>query len=103
MLPKDFKNVDWKSKCQNLLSNCQTEIKKTTAIGKKMIMASKTNTELHQVYEALGRKVFAAIKSDELKWDDDEVRQIIECIDRSQEDLNHYEEEVTSIKKGDQE
>ena len=45
------KNPNWSKKFIQVLQHCQDELKKTTEIGKKMISASKTNSELHELYE----------------------------------------------------
>ena len=45
----------WKNKVQDILHTCQEELKRTTEIGKKMLSASSTNSELHSAYEELGR------------------------------------------------
>ena len=56
-------NVDWKNKFNDLLNTCQTELKKTTQIGMKMLSASQSNAKLHETYEALGLWLKEAIEN----------------------------------------
>ena len=88
----------WGNRFQELLQACQTELIKTTQIGMKMLSASQSNTELHEEHEALGILVVNAIKSGELKWENDKVTDIIENIDKLKEELHSFEKEVQSLK-----
>jgi len=88
----------WKEKFQELITVCQDEIRKTTAIGKKMISASKTNTNLHEAYEALGHMVANALKTNELQWDNPKVKELLKAINRYETELNVLETDVSQIK-----
>ncbi|MBT3984592.1 MAG: hypothetical protein HOE90_24765 [Bacteriovoracaceae bacterium] len=92
------KSKDWKNKVQGLLSVCQTEIKKTTAIGKKMVGATMTSSNLHESYEELGKLVFNSLKSGELSWDNQASKELIEKIDCFENDLKKFEMDVKTIK-----
>jgi superfamily I DNA/RNA helicase len=88
----------WGNRFQELLQACQTELKKTTQIGMKMLSASQSNTELHEEHEALGILVVNAIKSGELDWENESVKSIIENIDKLKDELHSFEEEVQNLK-----
>ena len=88
----------WGHRFQELLQACQTELKKTTQIGMKMLSASHSNTELHEEHEALGVLVVNAIKNGELNWENESVKSIIENIDKLKDELHSFEEEVQNLK-----
>ncbi|MBL7665099.1 MAG: hypothetical protein JNM93_08200 [Bacteriovoracaceae bacterium] len=98
----DFDLNTWKAKFQDLVQSAQDEIKKTTAIGKKMISASKSNSTLHDAYEKLGILVEKAIHNNEIKWEDPQVTEILEQIKNCKDELNRFEEEVRQIKTSPQ-
>lgn len=89
---------DWKNKVNEIFQVCQDEFKKTTEIGKKMISASKTNSCLHETYEEIGSLVVQALKDGDLKWDNPRVNELIETINKCEEDLELIEGEVNKIK-----
>lgn len=91
-------NGQWSNRFQELLQACQTELKKTTQIGMKMLSASQSNAELHEEHESLGQMVVDAIKNGELVWENEKVKAIIENIDKLKEELHAYEEQVQNIK-----
>ncbi len=88
----------WRVKVQELFQVCQDELKRTTEIGKKMLTASKTNTNLHDAYEELGVLVVKAIKSGSLEWDHPRVKELVHQIDNCEKDLEVIEEEVNKIR-----
>ena len=88
----------WKNKVQSILHVCQEELKKTTEIGKKMLSASTTNSELHNAYEELGQIVKNKIESKELVVEDPKVHQMIEMINKKEQALEEIEREVRKIK-----
>jgi hypothetical protein len=88
----------WKNKFQDLMQSCQDELKRTTAIGKKMLSASRSNSQLHEVYEELGRITLEAIKAGELEWDNADVKSVIEKIEQLEVELKEYEEDLQKIK-----
>ncbi len=92
----------WGNRFQELLQACQTELKKTTQIGMKMLSASQSNAQLHEEHEALGMLVVQAIKSGELSWGNETVKSIIENIDKLKEELHTYEEQVQNLKTADE-
>ncbi len=89
---------NWKMKLGEIVSVCQDEIKRTTEIGKRMLSASKTNTDLHESYEALGRYICEQVRMEKIKLDDDEVTRLIEKISNCEETLRGLEKEVSKIK-----
>lgn len=52
---------EWKIRVQEILTVCHEEFRKTTTIGKKMLSASRTTTNLHEAYEELGRLLYEAM------------------------------------------
>lgn len=100
MSNKNDENIDWKNKFNDLLNTCQTELKKTTQIGMKMLSASQSNAKLHETYEALGLWLKEAIESDELKIEDQKVLDLIAEANQLESDLETFESEVQTIKKG---
>lgn len=89
----------WKAKFQTILNQAHSELKKTTAIGMKMLSASQSNTQLKESYEKLGVLVLDAIKNGDLDWDNPEVKSLASKIDQLEHDLKQLEEEVQNIKK----
>ena len=88
----------WKNKVQNILNLCQEELKKTTEIGKKMLSASSTNSDLHSAYEELGLYIKSQIEKEKLVVDDSKVLQLIESIKEKEKTLEEIENEVKKIK-----
>ncbi len=98
---KDDKSdqTDWRLKLSDLVQTCQSELKKTTKIGMKMISASQATTELHESYEEVGRWLVEKIKAGELEIDDVRVEGLISKIDELEAQLKSFEDEVQDIKK----
>jgi pyruvate formate-lyase activating enzyme-like uncharacterized protein len=92
------KNVEWRSKMQEVFQVCQDELKKTTEIGKRMLSASKTNSTLHESYEELGVLLVDAIKTKKIVWDDERVQSLIKRIDGCESDLENIEDQVNKIR-----
>ncbi|MBK24232.1 MAG: hypothetical protein CME70_09560 [Halobacteriovorax sp.] len=92
------KQPGWQSRFQEILQTCQDEVKRTTEIGKKMLTASRTNTNLHEAHEELGQLVVRSIESGELKWENPKVIELLEKIKDCEKDLETIEEEVNKIK-----
>ena len=88
----------WKTKVQNIFNLCHDELKKTTEIGKKMLSASSTNSDLHSAYEELGHHIKKQIESEALNIDDQKVHDLIRRIKEKEETLEEIEQEVRKIK-----
>lgn len=88
----------WKQRVQDLFNTAQEELKRTTEIGKKMLSASKTNTDLHESYEELGIMVVEAIRKGTLEWDNPRVKELINSIENCEQDLSEIEKEVNHIR-----
>lgn len=91
-------NNEWKKKIQNAWDTCQSEVKKTTNIGKKMFSASKTNSFLHESYEELGKLVCESLDSGDLKWENPKVEVLMDKIAQCQENLKEIEVEMNKLK-----
>lgn len=89
----------WKDKFQEILNVCQSELKRTTEIGKKMLSASKANSDLHEAYEDLGRLVEQCMNSKSLEWNNSEANEILSKIRDYKIHLEEIEGEVKEIKK----
>lgn len=93
------KNKSFQSRFQSFLNTCQDELKKTTSIGKSMINASKTNSQLREAYEELGRLVFKALEENTLNWDNTAAKDYVEKIKKYQVEMENLENEVQYIKE----
>lgn len=91
--------TDWRIKLNDIVNTCQSELKKTTKIGMKMLSASQANSQLHESYEFLGKWLYSSLKSGKLKVEDEEVLNMIKKIATLEEDLNGLEKDVQNIKK----
>lgn len=88
----------WKNKVQDILHICQEELKKTTEIGKKMLSASTTNSDLHNAYEELGLIMKKKIEDQELVINDPKIHEMIRMIKEKENTLEEIEKEVRKIK-----
>jgi anti-sigma28 factor (negative regulator of flagellin synthesis) len=95
----DKNTQDWKLKLNDLVQTCQSELKKTTKIGMKMLSASQSNAQLHETYEELGHWLKNSIESGDLKIEDAKVIELIAKVRQLESELEGYEEEVQNIKK----
>lgn len=93
------KNIDWRSNFKKIYEMCQGELKKTTALGKKMYSASQTNSGLADAYQELGELVVKALQSGELQWDDPKVKDLVEKIESYKNELEKIEKDLHKIKK----
>ena len=89
----------WKDKVQYVIKVCHGEIKRTTDIGKKMILASKTNNSLRENYERLGEILCQEIEKGKVEIDHPEVSELIATIKSRENDLETIEKDVQVIKK----
>ncbi len=92
--------ADWREKLNDLMQVAQSEIKKTTQIGLKMLSASQSNEQLHDIYEMLGKWLIAEVQSGKLQIDDVEVEGLIAKVRDLEKELEGYEQDVQDIKKG---
>lgn len=90
---------DWKGRFNDLLQSCQSELKRTTQIGMKMLSASQSNVQLHEAYEELGRLAKEALAAKELNWENARASELCESIQKLELELEGLEEEVQNIKK----
>jgi len=88
----------WREKMNDMLKVCQDEIVKTTEIGKKMLNASKANSELHETYEKIGEFLVASLRNNEHTWDHPQVERYLKKIEECEENLENIEEAVNKIK-----
>jgi hypothetical protein len=89
----------WKTRFQELLGVCQDEIKKTTAIGVKMLNATASTSKLQESYQELGQLAYKAIKEGRLEWSDANVKILMTQIEQCQQRLDFFEEELQKIKR----
>lgn len=92
------KQNDWRTKFHDIFQTCSDELKRTTEIGKKMLSASKTNTNLHEAYEELGVLAAKAIKNNELTWENEKVKKLLKTIEGCESDLKNIEDQVNDIR-----
>jgi hypothetical protein len=96
---RDPNNESWRKKALGVLQACEVELRRTTAIGMKMIHASKASGDLHSTYEELGRLVAKSIKDGELEWDNLRVQHLIAKADELESHLSDMEGQVQGLKK----
>ncbi len=89
----------WKKRVLGAVHACEAEFRRTTAIGMKMIHASRASAELHDCYEELGRHVARAIKSGELDWKDPQARVLMTQAEELEQALHDMEGDVQELKK----
>ncbi len=92
----DQKNI--KNKCHSFIGNLKTEILRTSAIGKKMLTAGRTNSHLKDTYEELGRIIENKVSSGEIEIDDAKIRSLLHTIKACKKDLREIEEQVNKIR-----
>ena len=88
----------WKKRAFGVFQACEVELRRTTAIGMKMVQASKASSELHETYEELGRHLVKAIKNKELEWKDPYIRILMTRADDLELLLNDMEGDVQQMK-----
>jgi response regulator RpfG family c-di-GMP phosphodiesterase len=87
-----------KEKLNQLCKVFVRELKRTTEILKRLISASKTNTDLNETYEELGRLLVKGIENNEISCQNERVAKLIEKVKRCENDLASMEDEVNQIK-----
>ncbi|MFW5887917.1 MAG: hypothetical protein ACOCUH_03880 [Bacteriovoracia bacterium] len=88
----------WVDRFNEVMNNCQEEVKKITQIGKNMVSASQTSNNLKELYEQLGQTTESLVKTGQLDSDNETIVQLLEKIANCQEELKNIEEEVQRIK-----
>ena len=96
---RDQNNESWRKKAMGVIQACEHELRRTTAIGMKMIHASKASTDLHDTYEELGRLVAKSIKSGELEWKDPRARVLMTNAEELEALLHEMEGHVQELKR----
>ncbi len=98
---RDANNESWRKKALGVLQACEHELKRTTAIGMKMIHASKASTELHDTYEELGRLAAKGLREGTLDWGNPRAHVLRAQADELEQLLHEMEGEVQDLKKPD--
>jgi hypothetical protein len=80
------------------LLNFLKDLKKTSAMGKKMLTASRTNAHLKDTYEDLGRLLENGIENGDLQWDSPKLRSLLHTIKACKSDLHELEKKMNKIK-----
>jgi hypothetical protein len=89
----------WRHKAVGVWQVCETELKKTTAIGLKMISASKANGELNEAFEDLGRHLYQSLKTGRHEWHDSKVKMLCQRIQELDHFMHTMEDQVQLLKK----
>ena len=89
---------DWKKRLSDVLNSCQGELKKTTEIGRKMLAASRRNSELKEAYEMLGLMAMSDVKNGKMQWNNTKAMDLIKKIEKFEEELQKMEGDVQDIK-----
>jgi hypothetical protein len=95
----DQDSGDWKDRFNDLVQTCQTELKKTTKIGIKMLSATQSNSQLHESYEELGKWLVEEVSAKRIKVDDVRIEGLISKISDLKNQLSEFEDDVQEIKK----
>lgn len=88
----------FKNKFNKMFFSLHQEILKTSAIGKKLLTAGRTNSHLKETYEELGRIIEQKVERGELNIDDSKIRSLLHTIQACKKDLKEIEEQVNRIK-----
>ncbi len=78
--------------------NLHKELLKTSAIGKKMLTASRTNAHLKDTYEELGKLLEKGVENGEVDWDSPKMRALLHTIKACKKDLEEIEKKMNKIK-----
>lgn len=92
------KRSQYRSRFNFWLATMTQEFRKTTAIGKKMLTASRTNAHLKDTYEELGRLLERGVENGEIDWDSPKMRALLHTIKACKKDLEEIERKMNSIK-----
>ncbi|MBY0413410.1 MAG: hypothetical protein K2Q18_04565 [Bdellovibrionales bacterium] len=92
------KRSQLKGKFNFWLLNFHKEIMKTTAIGKKMLTAGRTNAHLKDTYEELGRLLERGVENGDVDWDSPKMRALLHTIKACKKDLEEIERKMNNIK-----
>ena len=100
-MSRNSSQSQWKDKFHTLLNSAGSELKRTTAIGIKLVSASQANSQLHEKMEELGKLAAEKMEAGQLQWSDDKAQDILGEIKKLQATLEAYEEDVQHIKNSD--
>ena len=87
-----------KGKFDFWLLSFHKEIMKTSAIGKKMLVASRTNAHLKDTYAELGKHLVRGVDCGEVEWDSPKMRSMIHTVKACRNDLQEIENKMNVIK-----
>lgn len=96
---KQNDQTDWKLKINGILNTCQSELKKTTKIGMKMLSASQSNAQLHESYEEIGKWLLSEVANGNIKVDDVRIEGLIAKVQELETQLQDFEQDVQDIKR----
>lgn len=88
----------WKRKVHLFFNSCQSEFKRTTEIGRKMLSASKTSTTLRDAYEELGQILEKEIDQGNQNFSNPRIMDLIAVVKACKNDLEHLEGEMNRIR-----
>lgn len=92
------KRSNFRGKLSFWLFNFHKEVMKTSAIGKKMLTASRTNAHLKETYEELGRLLERGVETGEVDWDSPRMRALLHTVKACKKDLEEIERKMNKIK-----
>lgn len=92
------KRSNLKNKFNFWFLNFHKELMKTSAIGKKMLAASRTNAHLKETYEELGKLLERGVDNGEVDWDSPKMRALLHTIKACKRDLEEIESKMNKIK-----
>lgn len=98
---RNANNESWRKKALGVLQACEHELKRTTAIGMKMIHASKASSELHDTYEELGRLAAKGLRDGSLDWAHPRAQVLRAQAEELEQLLREMEGDVQDLKKSE--
>lgn len=88
----------WKRKVHHFFRDCQSELKRTTEIGRKMLSASKTSSTLREAYEELGQILEKEVDKGNTSFSNPRVMDLLAIVKACKNDLEHIEGEMNRIR-----
>ena len=88
----------WKRKVHHFFRDCQSEFKRTTEIGRKMLSASKTSSTLRDAYEELGQILEKEVDKGNNNFTHPRIMDLLAIVKACKNDLEHIEGEMNRIR-----
>lgn len=97
----DRQDKTWRKRAKRVWRACELELRRTTAIGVRMVHASKASTELKETYEELGKTLVRALREGRLEWKEPQVKILVSRVEELEAQLLEMEGQVQDLKRPD--